>query len=409
MRSPKRTVDLRRLNRQMVLRHLYFNAPLSRLELSQQTELSPATVSNVVAALLEEALVRETGLEDSEGGRPRTLLAINPPAGHLVGVDLGETHVKLEAFDLTMRNLGTVQHLVGPDDNAPARYVEHIAAGLQELLAQTRLRPEALLGVGVGVPGVVTREAAGGPGTVSAPLWKWQSVPLLDLLAARLPCPLFLDNGAKAMTLAEAWFGAGRSVNDLAVVLLGTGVGAGIITGGALYRGATNSAGEWGHTKLALDGRPCRCGSRGCLEAYTGAPGILATLRETRPDSPWLATDSQMASLSSLAGALDQQDPTALAVLNTTAQYLGAGLANLINLFNPEQILIGGWAGLTVGRALLPRLQGYVEQYTLPAPFSVVRIALCQLGQDAICMGAACLVLERFLAGDLAQRSPAGA
>lgn len=367
---------------------------MSRLDLSQLASLSPATVTNVVGELLEEGVIVETGSQESDGGRPRTILAVDPQYGYFVGVDMGETHVQLELFDLTLRNQNTVRHLVSAEENSPENYIEHITTGVQELIAQAGIDAEQILGVGIGVPGVV-----GHGGEVSAPIWNWGNVALLDGLKARITLPLYLDNGAKAMTLAESWFGAGRGVQNLVVILIGTGIGAGIITEGNLYRGATNSAGEWGHTKIVLDGRVCRCGSRGCLEAYAGAPGIIANLRESAPDSPLLAPDDQLAVLNSLVAALDQGDASARQVLQSTAHYLGAGIANLVNLFNPTLILVGGWAGLQIGRAIMTDIQQHVERYALPVSRRVARIELCQLGQDAICMGAACLVLDAFLSG----------
>lgn len=397
MNSPKRTIDLRRNNRQTLLKSLFFHGSASRVALSQHSGLSPATVTNVVAELLEEGVVLETGLAESEGGRPRTILAVNPEFGYFVGVDLGETHVNLELFDLALHNRGAVRHILSAEDNAPEAYVAHIAAGLSELQARANPSGKPILGVGIGVPGVVERNPSV---TVSAPIWDWQGVPLLDLLEQKISHPIFLDNGAKAMTLAESWFGAGRGIQNLAVILIGTGIGAGFITDGTLYRGATNSAGEWGHTTIVLDGRACRCGSQGCLEAYAGAPGLRATLGELSADSPLLAFENQLSFVNQLSGAIEQGDTAALALISTTAHYLGAGVANLINLFNPERILIGGWVGMQIGKAILPELTQYASRYSLPPALRPVQIDLCQFGQDAICMGAACLALAEFLAGN---------
>ncbi len=365
---------------------------MSRLELSQQDGLSPATVTNVVAELQEEGIIVETGSQESDGGRPRTILAVNPQYGYFVGVGLGETHVQLELFDLTLRIQNTVGHLVTKNENSPEDYIEHISSGLQELMAQAQVGAEQILGVGIGVPGMV-----GLSGEVSLPMWNWESVAFRDGLQARIALPIYLDNGAKAMTLAESLFGAGRGVQHLVVVLIGTGIGSGFITDGSLYRGATNNAGEWGHTKIVLDGRACRCGSRGCLEAYAGAPGIITSLRETAPGSSLLASDDQLAVLNKLVAAAEQGDASAQQVLQATAHFLGAGIANLINLINPTLIVIGGWAGLQIGRAILPDVRKHVEQYALPASRRAVRIELSQLGEDAVGMGVACLVLDEFL------------
>src|SRR5262249_30245199 len=135
-------------------------------------------------------------------------------------------------------------------------------------------------GIGIGVPGTVEQ---GGTARVYAPTIGWDAVPLEDLLrAAGTRPPLFLDNGAKTQGQAEMWFGAGKGARHAVIALIGSGVGAAVITHGSTYRGATSSAGEWGHTTIVYGGRPCRCGARGCLEAYVGAEGILDRYRQAR-------------------------------------------------------------------------------------------------------------------------------
>ncbi len=393
MKPPRRTVDLRQVNYQTLLRTLYFNGPMTRLDLSEQTGLSPATVTNVTSQMFEDGILVEKGLEESLGGRPRTILDIHPEYGYLVGVDWGETHIQLELFNLTRQKLATARQAMPPGENSPTAYVQAIGEHLEALLKDSGLRREQILGVGVGVPGVVEHN---GPVSVASPMWNWEPIPLLEMLEEALRLPVYVDNGAKAMALAESWFGAGRGVQDMAVILIGTGIGAGIITKGTLYRGATNSAGEWGHTKIELEGRICRCGSRGCLEAYAGAPGILTTLTEIDPASHLLGED-QFDTLTHLVQAYKADDGVARQVLQRTAHMLGAGIANLVNLFNPELIVIGGWAGIVIGEAILGDLVEFVKRYALPTSTASLRIGLCQFGQDAICLGAACLVLEEFL------------
>ena len=379
---------------------------MSRLELGHRSALSAATVTNVVAELLAEGIVIEAGSEESDGGRPRTILAINPAYGYFVGVDVGETVVCIELFDLTLRSLRTVTHPLTATDNRPVTVVRHIVAGLDSVLAAAAVRPDNVIGIGIGVPGVVERAGGAGGVLVHAPSWGWQAVPLMAMLDEQITLPIALDNGAKAMAQAELWFGAGRGVDDLAVLLIGTGIGAGIITQGALYRGATNGAGEWGHTTLALDGRLCRCGSRGCLEAYAGAPGIMVSLRAASPRSLLFKDgddgDDQEGTIMALVAAAVRGDPVAVRVLEDTTHYLGAGIANLINLFNPRRIVVGGWVGQLVGPYILPRLREVVARYALGQLLSAAAVVPGQLGPDAVAMGAATLALDVFLteAGD---------
>ncbi len=374
--------------------------------MSRHSGLSAATVTNVVAELLAEGIVAEAGSEESEGGRPRTLLAINPAYGYFVGVDVGEMLVRIELFDLTLRSLRTVRRPLTAADNRPAGVVRHIVAGVDAVLADAAIPVDAVVGGGVGVPGMVER---GGRVLVHAPSWGWRAVPLMALLDEQITPPIALDNGAKAMAQAELWFGAGRGVDDFAVLLIGTGIGAGIITQGALYRGAANGAGEWGHTTLALDGRLCRCGSHGCLEAYAGAAGIITSLREAAPRSTLLGADGdQEGTIAALAAAAARDDPVAVRVLEETARYLGAGVANLINLVNPRRIVIGGWVGRRIGPYILPRLREVVARYALGQLLSAAPVVPGQLGPDAVAMGAATLALDVFLtdAGDDRGRRP---
>lgn len=388
------TRALKRINRSNALKKIYFEGPITRLELSKLTDLSPATVTNVVGELLSEAIVVESGSEESDGGRPRALIAINPAYGYFIGVDAGETRIEIELFDLTLHNLQTISIPLSLEENEPQQVVDHIVDGVQDLLAGSGVPRDRVMGVGIGVPGLVEPTAGV---SIFAPNWGWHDVPLQALLKERLDLSLHLDNGAKAMALAEMWFGAGRGIEDLAVLLIGTGVGAGIIASGTLYRGSANSAGEWGHTVIELNGRECRCGSRGCIEAYVGATGIIRRLRDRNPQSEILHNGDQMATLAAMVTAARQGDDAAIQVLRETAHYLGAGVANLINLFNPQMIVLGGWAGLQIGDYILPELHEFVERYALKQPLSRTKVGLCQLDQEAITMGAAALALEPFL------------
>jgi predicted NBD/HSP70 family sugar kinase len=395
MATLKPTVrDLRRANRSTVLRALFFDGASNRLDISQRTGLSSATVTNIVAELLADGSIIEAGSEEPQVGRPRTILTPHAAHGYFAGVDVGEHQIRMELFDLTLHQVGDTQVQASDGLRKPQMVVEHIAAGIERLLTAAHVRPEQVLGVGIGVPGMVGHSTAL---SVFAPSIGWQNVPFQSMLMQRLPYPLFLDNGVKALAQAEALVGAGRGIQHFAAVLVGTGVGAGIITQGALYRGATNSAGEWGHTKIVLDGRPCRCGSSGCLEAYVGAPALLTRWRELDAGAVFSSVSEEEA-VSALVMKASVGDAPAVQVLQETTRYLGLGIANLINLINPQRIMLGGWVGLRIGPLIMAELRRVVGQYALQSPFHAVTVDLCQLGQDAVALGAATLPLENFLA-----------
>ena len=406
MESKRATVrDLRRQNRSVLLSKLFFDGPLSRHELSHYTGLSAATVSNLTGELVDEQLVIEAGLVESDGGRPRILLRVNPAYGHVVGIDVGETGVKVELFDLAMTTLATAEHPLASPKPAPAAVVTQVTSALREVIAAAGVPDSSIIGIGIGVPGTVEQ----GSVQVHAQTIGWDAVPLEQLLrSAGVTLPMFLDNGAKTQGQAEMWFGAGRGAKHAVIALIGSGVGSAVIANGSTYQGSTSSAGEWGHTTIVYGGRTCRCGARGCLEAYVGGEGVLSRYKQARGGKAAPGADEQTQLAAVLAAA--ERSKAARQVLEDTARYLGAGIGNLINLFNPERIVVGGWAGLALGAQLLPQIAAATKEHALRHPFGQTSIELCQLGPDAVAVGAATLPVAALLAsgGDERRRTGDG-
>ncbi len=404
--------DIRRRNRFDALRCVYAApGPVSRQEIAAATGLSFATVANLMAELLDAGVLLEAGQENIGAGRPRSKLAVNPRRGALVGVDISETFIHVELFDLSMTTRHELRHPLPERDSKPDEVIEHLVGLVSRLLEAADVPAEQVLGVGVSLPGQVEPE---GGVSVFSPYWAWHDVPLRAMLAERLRLPLFLDNPLKAATVAEMWFGAGRGVDDLVVITLRTGVGAGIAVDGSLLRGATNSAGEWGHTCLVLDGRPCRCGSAGCVETYVGAPGIMRTLAEVDPDSPLLHPDDQAATIEAIARAADDGDEVSLAVIAKTGRYLGAAVGNLINLINPQVLVLSDWVSAKLGDRLLSVTREVAAHHALSQPFRAVDLRLCALPHNPVSLGAATFALEGFLNdheifGSVASRRPVAA
>lgn len=394
-RPVKRTSrDIRTANRYEVLRQIIAESPTSRQQLAATTGLSLATVSTLVGELLDLGMLTEVGFEDSAGGRPRGLVAVAASGGALIGVDIAETYVRVELFDLALNVLARAEEEMRPGESRPEQVVGRVAAAVGSVVARAGAGAARVLGVGVSVPGQVDRDT----GIAEyAPNWDWYDVPLRDLLSAHIAHPLHLDNPLRACAVAELWCGAARGRGDAVVVNLGTGVGAGLAFGGGLHRGVSNSAGEWGHTTLVLDGRPCHCGNHGCVEAYVGAPGIMRNLREASPRSPLLRAGDQTATIDALARGVAAGDPVARRVVKDTARYLGAGIAVLVNLLNPEVVVLSSWVAAALGEPLLREVRAAVARHALRRPLAATEIVLSPIPTDPVCLGAATFALEGAL------------
>jgi predicted NBD/HSP70 family sugar kinase len=385
--------DLRRLNRGSVLRLLFLDGPLNRVELGRRTGLSSGSVTNLCSALLEEGLIIETGHEQSEGGRPRVRLEVNPDFGAIIGVEIGESGIRVEGFDFRLGVLGVADVDLHPQRHDPAVTIEAIATAAAELAAQFTAAGRRLIGIGIAVPGMV--EQGGDGARVHAPNIGWRDVPLERLVSERLGAPVFVENGAKALGQVEMWLGAGRGAQHAVVALWGTGVGAAIFVDGVLYRGATSSAGEWGHACIVVGGRRCRCGSLGCLEAYIGAEALLSAWQEVDPLAPASDPDQHEWADQLLEAAATRTE--AQRTLDDAATFFGVAAANLANLFNPELIVVGGSLGVRFGPAMLGRIRELIGTQALDYAASSVELALGRFGADAVALGASTLVVADLL------------
>jgi predicted NBD/HSP70 family sugar kinase len=285
----------------------------------------------------------------------------------------------------------------------PEDAVSHITEGIESVIAESGVDRRAILGVGVGVPGLVEhREDA----VVHGQSVGWHAVPLEAMLRSRTGLPILVDNCAKTLGQAEKWFGAARGTDNAVIALLGIGVGTCIISNGEVYQGATGSAGEWGHTKMVVGGRTCRCGAEGCIEAYVGAGAIAARYEQLKGRKVTTSPGELEGRVTAIIDAAGR-DPAAAQVLEETVTYLGAGIADLVNLFNPERVAVGGWLGQALSDALLSRVREAAGRHALHLPFSRVEIVKADLGKDAVALGGATLPIARLLAAGAVVTEPA--
>ena len=309
-----------------------------------------------------------------------------------IGVDFGGTSVKVGLVAPTGR-VAAVRVLPTAELRRPAQFIDGVARAVASLAGSSGTRVSQLAGIGVGAPGPVDAVRGIVRSMVNVP--GWREVPLARRLARRLQCRCVVDNDANCFALAEWRFGAGRGADDLICLTLGTGVGGGLILDGSLYRGASGAAGEPGHMVLDPRGPRCGCGRRGCLEALVGAAAIVALGRPALRRSERLRTfvrDHGGRLTPRLIGRAGRAgDPHARAVWAEIGARLGGGVANLVNLFNPECLVIGG--GIANNWSLFaPAMRVTVRREAMAVPARAVRIVRARLGDYAGIVGAAVLI-----------------
>ncbi|MGP4100864.1 ROK family protein [Nonomuraea sp. KM90] len=384
---------LRQRNRALALKHVILAQETTRAAIAQETGLSAASAANLVTDLITAGLVEERGSISSRGGRPITLIGPRAESAITIGADIGERGVAVEMFDLAVNRIDR-EFRGGAKEEEP----ERIGADLQEALVALRERNAnrwpTLLGVGLGLPGVVETAPDGGQ-TLYAQSLGWPPVPVSALCDVG-HVPVLAENGAKMQARAEHWFGNARGAAHALIALLGRGVGLGIVSDGQLLSGAHSSAGEWGHTVIERGGRVCRCGNRGCVEAYLGSDAILSAWRARGgvfEGTGWGAVGKLIADAH--AG-----DPVAGEIVGDVVDCLGAALGGLVNLTGPQRIVIGGWVGLRLMESLGERITEATRRHSLARPGGQFELLVARFGGDAVATGSALLPLEALIAAD---------
>lgn len=370
--------SLHRANVARVLAALRSAGTLSQAEISRTTGLSAATVSNIVHELADGGLVQVRTA--SAGGRRIRRVALSASAGTVVGVDFGHSHLRVAVGDLAHRVRAEGAVPVDVDASAAeclVRAEELIAA----LLARAGSGRDRVLGVGMGVPGPI--DADTGEIGSSALLPGWVGVRPAAALAERLDLPVHADNDANLGALGELVFGAGRGHDDLVYLKVSTGVGAGMVLNGRLYRGAGGTAGEIGHITLDESGAVCRCGNRGCLETHVNARHLLGLLRDSHGPDLTVAEAVRLA---------HSGDPGCRRVLADVGRHLGVGMASLCNLLNPRCAIVGGDLAVA-GELLIDPLRSSVARYAIPSAARQLQVLPGTLGERSEVLGALALAM----------------
>ena len=370
---------LRAINRASILNAIKSHGTIARTDIAALTGLSPATITGLTAELIEDGLILEKTEGESRGGRRPILLSLNPHGAAVVGIKLAEEHATLALTDINADILD--KHTIQLGSRDPQSISQQLAATTRELLADSAIKLNQLLGVGVGLSGIIDSEA--GICRVS-PHNDWRDVPFADLLANELDCIVALDNNVNTLTLIEQLYGAGQHIRDFLVVTTGRGVGLGIVTNGAIYHGSTGGAGEFGHMVVDPEGFACSCGNRGCLETFVSEPWLMrrAELNGLNVNNP-----------DDLIALAYDDHPIARDMLIAAGRALGQATANLVNLFNPALIIISG-EGVRAGSLMFDSMRETMKRHMFAPLAEKLEIRVEPLGEDTWARGAASLVLS---------------
>jgi len=391
-------------NVQALLLTLLYEDNLSRIQLAKRTGLSNTTITNLISELIEQGFVTEE--ECIQGdlqvirsvGRPRTGVCLNPDARYVIGIHIGVGIFRVALTNLRDEILFSNQEQF--DINLPAYEVlELITRSVKDILKKSHISKKMILGIGVGASGLTDYQTGV---NVFAPNLNWRDVPIKAVLESHLGLKVVVDNNVRTMALGEAYFGSGRSVDSLAFVYGRIGVGAGFIYKGQVFRGSAMGAGEIGHTNLLLEGgEACRCGNSGCLETLVSESVILRMAEKIQRMEPsgilarLINENKDEDRLSIIFNAARHGDTAVVEMLQERAFYLGVALANMVNLHNPELIVLGGIFSEGYDIFIDPLIRT-VRRMAFADLGLHVRIQATSFGWKAGVIGAAALALTNF-------------
>ncbi len=389
--------DVKLLNRMVVFRTIREAGSISRAELANRTGLNPATLTHITRELLEQGLIEEAGFGESRGGRRRSMLRICSQRGYIVAIRLSRANIQGILTDIDMSEVFRLTihaSMTNPFDiNLPA-----LLDLINKLIDKSGIERKHILGVGICAPGPLDARK----GILIAPpnFPGWPNTSLSQIVEKETGFPTFLDNDANAAALAEKWFGAARDIDNFVYLLIEDGVGGGLVINGDIYRGHHDVAGEIGHMTIQADGAQCGCGNYGCLELYASprtaeefvSRAIAAGRTSMITD---LCAEKEEANFEKIAKAAHVGDTLALESLQPIERALIIGITNIINLYDPETVIIGGKISL-IGDLIQNELQDQVNRRVLPRGGQAIPILFSGLNADSSIIGAFSLVLREL-------------
>jgi len=381
------------INQFNILNTIRKSGLISRVEIAEITGQSRAAVTNFTAHLINEGMILEKQTESSGSrGRRRVMLALNPSAAYVVGVKLSAFKI---SFAVTNMQADIITSLTIPVriEKRSAEFVADLMEdGIRHCVSEAKLKPDMISGIGIGIPGFVD---SGKGITYWSPLYRRGNTLLRDLIQGRLNIPTYIENDANTVTLAEQWFGEGTGLDNFLVVTVEHGVGIGIVVNGQMYRGERGIGAEFGHMVIQPGGELCRCGKKGCVEAYVADYKILEAGVKAAEDGLWTCVDTSSLTIEELTGFARNGEPALVDIFRKSGEMLGLGISGLVQIFNPKKILIAG-EGVRAGSLLFDPMHATIEAHTSPELFQSLEVIIQKWHDTDWARGAASLVLQEL-------------
>jgi len=376
-------------NKSLVLDKIKYNSPISRASVASQVGLNKGTVSSLVNDLLEEHLIYESGPGESSGGRRPVMLLFNEKAGYSIGIDLGVNYLLGVLTDLN-GNIHTEKQITFKNLNYEEIEIK-LFETIEYLLKSTPESPHGVIGIGVGVPGIVDKD----DNILLAPNLNWRNINLKEVLEERYSLPIIIENEANAGAYGEKNFGAGKDFENVIYVSAGIGIGVGLILNDSLYKGSNGFSGELGHMTIQAGGAKCRCGNEGCWELYASEQALVRQAEK-------LDIPSDMQDLEGLVTLAESGNDEIIALFEQTGDYLGIGINNIINIFNPQQVIIGNRLAYSE-KWLKDSLNKRISNQALWFQQNDLQIDFSELSTRSTALGVAAFSIENFLSVSIQQ------
>lgn len=377
-------------NKSLVLNTILSSYPISRAKIASLTGLNKGTVSSLVNELLQEQLIFESGTGRSSGGRRPVMLLFNQLAGYSIGIDIGVNYLLGVLTDLQ----GNICHekILKFSNLTYEEIKTRLFQTVDFLIGSAPSSPYGIIGIGIGVPGTVNKEGK----VLLAPNLDWNNVDLKKTMQKKYNVPIIIENEANAGAYGEKRFGAGKEFNNIVYVSIGIGIGVGLILNGNLYKGINGFSGELGHMTIEINGQKCRCGSEGCWELYASEQSLLKNARCLGIN----IRNDEEPSLESLLLLAENGHRETIHLFEQIGEYIGIGIKNIFNIFNPEQVIIGNRIA-TAEKWLKESLNQQLINQTLWPHQEHLRINFSELSTHSTAQGVAAFSVEKFLESDL--------